>query len=127
MITRIRSFLLWSKIFKLYQAEKYKAASEAADIFRIRYRNHAIFRALDATLDILNHKSPIAQEKFNKLSEYLSGRPERDAKYIKIYCDYYLCLISKSPNCEDLRKKGLNTSVSSSVRRWLPLPHEPVE
>jgi hypothetical protein len=121
MFNRLRAAWIWMRIVQRYQAKDYKTASLLADKYRDIAFNDAVFRALDATLDILNHKYTNARRKFSQLIGYLNNIDKIDGKYIMLYSEYYLCVIDDNGDCEDILLKALNIPASSRVKSCLPL------
>jgi hypothetical protein len=62
----------------MYLIGDYSAASSLADEYRRCCIVDPIFRAFDATLDVLDLRSDIAKEKFVDLIEGLKDRPRKD-------------------------------------------------
>ena len=126
MFRKIRASLLWVDIIQNYRRGDYAAAAAAADKYRTLYFNDAAFRALDATIDVLNRDSDSARVKFTALSKYLEDIDRKNSRYIKLYSDYYLCLINRQDGCEAIRLEAFSTAASTFMRRWLSLPPEEV-
>jgi hypothetical protein len=121
MIRRIRAAILWAKIFHSYKKADYESAKRYADSYR-QIANDAVFRALDAAIDILNHDSATAETKLQDLSNYLADIPGEDSRYIGSYAEYYLALIRKDRNADRHRIEALSISTSAHVKKWLSLP-----
>ena len=126
MLRRLKASFLWAGMIRSYKIGDYVKAKARADEYRKLTFPNAAFRALDATIDILNHHSDIARTKFSELVEYLENIPGDDSLYIKLYSRYYLCLIDKRSDCELLRLEAQQVNASLHLRGWLPLPRESV-
>ena len=127
MFKRLKAAVIWAKLINCYNRQDYNGAAEFACQYRaIANNNNAAFRALDATLDIFNHKSDVAREKFQGLAYYLSEISGDDSAYIKLYAEYYICLIEKNVDCEEIRQAALSISANSQIKKWLRLPNTEV-
>lgn len=123
MFNKLRAAVIWAKLLNCYNRQDYVKASIYANKYRSISFNNAAFRALDATLDVLNHKSGDAREKFHELASYLKNVPGGDSKYMRLYAEYYLCLIEKNADCEGIRQAAMSTSATKQIRKWLRLPN----
>ena len=56
----------------------------------------------------------------------LKQRRNADAKYVELYCQYYLAMIDDETGCDHLREAALALPSSKSMRRCLSLPEQPV-
>lgn len=127
MFNRIRASLLWAEMLKRRANGDYVAAAKSADKYRNLAFNNAAFRALDATIDILNHKMEDSLKKFRELSLYLQNIEGIDAAYINMYCKYYICLIENEKSCDRIRIDAMSISASKYIKKWLPFPQQEID
>lgn len=82
--------------------------------------------AFDATLNVLEHRSTRANEIFKSARLSADMMHGEDAVYVREYCLYYECLISKASDCDRHRRSALSSNASPRIRLWLSLPPEQV-
>ena len=126
MFRRLKSAFLWAAIIRHYERGNFEKARDLADEYRRLGNNDPAFSAVHATIDIMNHDSESARAKFESLSSSLATDDNENSKYVRLYSDYYLCLIDKRTDCDALRVAARQTRASRLLKSWLPLPKEPV-
>ena len=127
MFKRIRASFLWAKMLKQYKDGDYDGASESALKYRELNFDNIVFDVFDATLNILNHEPDCALIKFTDISSRIKNYDKRGKMYITLYCEYYVCLIQNHLFCDDIRLKANQSTAPKHIKKWLPLPNEPIE
>lgn len=113
--------MLWTAIRKKYLEGDYESAASLADEYRQNCIIDPVFVALDATLDVLTHKSDLAFDKFSALVREVTTHPrKRNNEYIEQYCYYYLALI-RGEDASDYFERAQRAPATKHVRRSLPL------
>lgn len=125
MIRRLRAAIIWSRILARVRRGDYRQAQELSWKYASLGQRDAVFLAVAATIDVLNFDSLAAREKFLEASAASVGKSQQDC-YLRLYCQYYICIINKEENCENLRAEALSYDIPPLLRRWLPLPQNQV-
>jgi len=126
MVIKLKSAIYLVRSFREYQKGDLAASRLSLDKhFSFCERRSATTLAFSATLYLLERDMNSAKECFSEAVASLKQKHNADAKYVNLYCQYYLALIDDNTECDHLRRAALATS-SKSMKRWLPLPDQPI-
>src|SRR5436305_2053388 len=108
MFRRTRASLAWVKMLRQFRRGDFVGAAQAAVRYRDTGLTNPTFEALDATVDILNFRSQEAKTKFEYVLRWLKDSSRSEDKYICAYSLYFLSLIDKKDDADELRLTGLS-------------------
>lgn len=126
MLTRIKAALTWSKILRHYRNKNYIEAEKYCEIYKSIGTDNSVFKALYATINILNKNSQSALKKFDSIISSIEPIDE-DRKYVLNYSLYYVALINKNKDADNFRTAALQSDAKNILKQWLPLSPHPVE
>jgi hypothetical protein len=105
---------------------EYKKAYFISRKYKKVAQDDKIFEALEATIDILNHRSDVAHKKFRSVIAVTRKDAGEDSQYLRLYSEYFVCLVEKGQHCDILRRRAHAVNASKQIKRWLPLPLDEV-
>jgi hypothetical protein len=130
MLSKIRAAIIWMRMRRKYREGDYEAASRLADQHKRTGVKSHIFDAFDATLDVLNKKIGLAQEKFRNVADATRNRPDPESQYIHEYAMYCVTLSEQKSDAAETHRKAAKRIARSFGRspfisRALPLLGSP--
>lgn len=127
LLKKFRAAVIWSKMRRHYMLGDFSAAAQLACDYRKTGVESAVFTAFDGTLDVLNHNSESALEKYRRALTLVNKIERGDKRYVYEYCMYSIKLIENNLN-EAERHRILAKSLNASkyVTESLPLSDTPL-
>ena len=126
MLIKLKSAIYLARSFREYRKDDLALSRLFLDKhFSLCEHRSATALAFSATLYVLERDMNSAKEFFSEAVVSLERKRSEDAKYVNLYCQYYLAIIDDNTGCDHLRKAALALPSSKSMKRWLSLPDQP--
>jgi len=128
MLKRIISSIYLALAFRSYRRDNMASSRYYVDKhFGYSNRKNATARAFSGTLYLLDKDMEKARNEFKTAAQNVKDNDGADARYVSLYCDYYLCLINEEVDCDRMRRLALEVPASRNMKRWLQLADKPVD